>query len=188
MSDTADTRPARAMPSLANTVIDARNAQPAKLKTWLRDNQAGHRFTDSTSATQLRILVARRQIRLAKKSPRNNPNATMAISLKQFKKHLAELVMRGAGPKEHLTFNAKLVVIDSAMTILRHSDDCRGVVKGGVCTKCKESTIGEPNFCITCTLQDLSDSNELYQMTGYKVSTCHGTSARAFSEQTEPEP
>ena len=66
-------------------------------------------------------------------------------------------------------FNAKLLFIEPEVTILRHSDTCRGVIKNGQCSSCNEQTIGEPNCYFSLMLCDLEDSKDMYNLIGYKA-------------------
>ena len=93
----------------------------------------------------------------------------LGTSLAQFKDTLNTMNTKRYGPKTHLMFNAKLLFIEPEITILRHSDTCRGVVKNGQCSTCNEQTIGESNFYFSLMLCDLEDNKDMYNLIGYKA-------------------
>lgn len=140
-----------------------------KIKAWLRANNIT--LAEGASDASLRARVKRRQIRKANNVPGRAPirGVVSATSLSQFKETVTTMNTKNYGPKTNLMFNAKLMFIEPEITILRHSATCRGVVKNGQCATCHEQTIGEPNFYFSLMLCDLEDSNEMYNLIGYKA-------------------
>ena len=154
---------------MADAEISPLTATMVKIKSWLRANNIT--IAEGASDAALRARVKRRQIRKANNVPGHAPirGVVSATSLSQFKETLNTMNTKNYGPKTNLMFNAKLMFIEPEITILRHSATCRGVVKNGQCATCKEQTIGEPNFYFSLMLCDLEDSNEMYNLIGYKA-------------------
>ena len=149
--------------------FDPKTASMVKIKAWMRENNVGIPVGASDAA--LRILVVRRQVRLANSIPGERPirGAMAASSLAQFKDTLERMNTRNYGPKEFLCFNAKLLFIEPDVTIIRHDAICRGVIKYGRCSTCNTETLGEPNFRCSLVLCDLEDQNCKYNLIGFKA-------------------
>ena len=151
--------------------LDPLTASVTKLKAFVAANDLARMLPDKPTSPELRVVVARR---LKRKKLEQTPELPIngvvcAMSLSQFKARVENINARNYGPKDYLCLNAKCIHVEQPVTINRHSEACRGVVKNGVCSVCKESAVGEPAFYITLVLQDLEDKTSVLNLTGYKA-------------------
>ena len=149
--------------------IDEKKAPMTLIKAYLE--QEGMTYTNK-SPKEMRIMVCRRKIRKkhsAIVAVQPLRGVTAAKSLGQFKTVIDGMMKNQYGLKSWQCFNAKLLFIEPEVTILRHNDTCRGVIKNGHCSTCGEKTDGETNFYVSFILCDLEDTNNMFNLIGYKA-------------------
>ena len=107
------------------------------------------------------------------------------MSLSEFVKKTSEMQDKCYGPKSNVSFNAKLIQIELPLVVLRHSKECRGQIKHGVCRQCHKEVNeidGDLSFHMAFELQDLEDKKIFHSMIGY------GAAAKSiFGSNATPE-
>ena len=149
--------------------VDELKAPMTQIKAFLESE--GIVFQNK-SPQEMRVLVRRRKIRKKHASTlmvHSLRGVSSAKSLGQFKSLIEGMAKDQFGLKSWQCFNAKLLFTEPEITILRHDNECRGVVKGGVCSSCQAVTEGQPNFYVSMMLCDLEDKNSMYNLIGYKA-------------------
>ena len=168
--------------------FDVNAATPKRLKEWLRSNNVTNVWMgDNPTHAELRAAVIRRRRRLQLESALVYPphGVFSSMSLSEFVKKTSEMQEKCYGPKSNVSLNAKCIQIELPLVVLRHSKDCRGQIKHGVCRHCKQEVNeidGDLSFYMAFELQDLDNKDVFHTMMGYG-----GAAKSIFGPDVTPE-
>ena len=137
---------------------------PQKLKRYLEDN--GVTVTPDSSTKYLRCMAKKHmaKLRMADSTPeqrRAEFKGDYGISIKQVTKIVEEKRAIGAADTEWLTVKCVLTNVSPDIVKVKHevgsTASCRGLVRNGVCSRCKQSTAGVIGYSFQAILADLDD-------------------------------